>query len=228
MDGQKYENSGQLVILFSPKTGLFHCLADRLQHQLLHDEIGLGVGVAAVVAELFREGVVLVGQGGVVIHIDDAVGPGVLFKALVDLDDGLGGVLDVGVPHEGGAGWDRGDERHDVVGSGQLAHGHDIVHHLGWFHPIGVVCHVVGARHDDHRLGVEVDDIGGEACQHLRRSLSADAPAAIVVLAEEVGVVVGPVLGDGVPHEDHLGEVAALGNALIVSPEAVEPEPILL
>ena len=52
MDGQKYENSGQLVILFSPKTGLFHCLADRLQHQLLHDEIGVGVGVAAVVAEV--------------------------------------------------------------------------------------------------------------------------------------------------------------------------------
>ena len=228
MDGQKYENSGQLVILFSPKTGLFQRLVNRLQRQLLHDEIGVGVGVAAVVAELFREGVVFVGQGGVVIYIDDAIGPGVLFKAFVDLDDGLGGVLDVGVPHEGGAGWDRGDERHDAVGAGQLAHGHHVFDYFGRFHPVGVVRHVVGARHDDHRLGVEVDDIGGEARQHLRRGLSADAPAAIVVLAEEVGVVVGPVLGDGVPHEDHLWEVAALGNALIVSPEAVEPEPILL
>ena len=32
-------------------TGLFQRLTDRLQHQLLHDEIGVGVGVAAVVAE---------------------------------------------------------------------------------------------------------------------------------------------------------------------------------
>ena len=51
MDGQKYENSGQLVILFSPKTGLFHCLANGLQHQLLRDEIGVGVGVASVGGE---------------------------------------------------------------------------------------------------------------------------------------------------------------------------------
>lgn len=88
--------------------------------------------------------------------------------------------------------------------------------------------HVVGAGHDDHRLGTEVDDVGGEPCQHLGGGLSADAPAAIVVLAEEIGMVEGPVLSDGVPHEHHLGVVAAFCNALIVSPEAVESAPVLL
>ena len=82
--------------------------------------------------------------------------------------------------------------------------------------------------HDEIGVGVGVAAIGGEARQHLGRGLPADAPAAIVVLAEEFGMVEGPILGDGVPHEDHLGEVAALGNALVVSLVAIEPEPILL
>ena len=170
----------------------------------------------------------LVGQGGMVIDIDDAGGIGILPQPLVNSDDGLGGVLNVGVLRKSGARRDGADERHDVVGAGQLAHGHHVLHHFVGFHPIGVVRHVVGAGHDDHRLGVEVDDVGGEARQHLGRGLSADASAAVVVLAEEFGMVEGPVLGDGVPHEDHLREVAALGNALIVSLVAVETEPILL
>ena len=107
--------------------GLFHHYFYRLQHQLFHDEVGVGIGVAAVVAVFFGEGVVLVGEGGVVIDVDDAVGFGVCFQALVNVNDGLGGVLDVGVPHKASAGRDGADDGHNAVGAGQSAHGHDVV-----------------------------------------------------------------------------------------------------
>ena len=117
---------------------------------------------------------------------------------------------------------------HDVVGTCQLAHGHDVLHHLVGLHPVGVVRHVVGAGHDDHCLGVQVDDVGREACQHLCRRLSADASAAEVVLLEELGVVECPVFRDGVAHEHHFGEFAAGDDAFVVGLVAVEAEPILL
>ena len=61
--------------------------------------------MAAVVAERLGEAVVFVGEGGVVIHIRDAVGYSIGMQALVDVDNGLCGAFDVGIPHEGGAGW---------------------------------------------------------------------------------------------------------------------------
>ena len=83
-------------------------------------------------------------------------------------------------------------------------------------------------RNWHHRLGMEVNDIGRKAQQHLRRGLSADAPTAIVVLFEELGMEIGPVFSDRVSHKHHLGEITALEDALIVGPETVETEPILL
>ena len=79
----------------------------------------------------------LVGQGGMVIHIDDVMGIGILPQPLVNVDDGLGGILDVGVPREGGARRDGADERHDVVGAGQLTHRHHVLYHFVRFHPNG-------------------------------------------------------------------------------------------
>ena len=56
---------------------LLHRLAYCFQHQAFHDVVGVGVGVAAVVAQLLSEAVLLVGKGGVVVDIHDAVGFGV-------------------------------------------------------------------------------------------------------------------------------------------------------
>ena len=208
--------------------GLFQSLSYRLQHQLLHDVVGVGVGVAAVGAVFLGEGASLVGEGDVVIDINDAVGVGVGFQSLVDVDDGLGGVLDIGIPHKAGTGRDGADDGNDAVGAGQSAHRHDIVDHLVRFHPVGVVRHIVGASHDDHRLGMEVDDISGETQQHLCRRLSADSPATIVMLTEEVGVEEYPIFSDGIAHKHHFRELATRNNALVVCLKAVESEPVIL
>ena len=79
---------------------LLHRLVDCLQHQFFHDVIRIGVWVATVGAEFLREGSLLVGEGGVVVDIHDVVGFGVGSQFLIDVDDGLGGILDVGIPHK--------------------------------------------------------------------------------------------------------------------------------
>ena len=58
-------------------SALLHRLAYRFQHQAFHDVVGVGVGVAAVVAQLLQKAVLLVGEGSVVINIHNAVGFGV-------------------------------------------------------------------------------------------------------------------------------------------------------
>ena len=87
--------------------------------------------------------------------------------------------------------------------------------------------HVVGASHDDHSLGMEVDDVGLKPHQHLRRGLATDASTAIVVAAEEIGMEISPVVGDGVAHKDHIGIIPTGDNTLIVGLIAIEAEPIL-
>ena len=49
--------------------------------------------MTAVGAEFRGEAAMLVGQGGMVIHIDDVMGIGILPQPLVNVDDGLGGIL---------------------------------------------------------------------------------------------------------------------------------------
>ena len=58
---------------------LSHRLLNGFQHQFLHQEIGFGIGVAAVGAEFLLESILLIGKGGVIIHIHDMVGLGVFF-----------------------------------------------------------------------------------------------------------------------------------------------------
>jgi len=200
---------------------------DSLQHQLLHEEVSVRQRMAAVFAEGAGQGAVLVGKGGVKVHVGDGVSLSVGFQVLVDPYDGLRGILDLGPPPERSAGWDGSDDGHNAVGTGNVAHGHHIVYHPVGLHPIGVVGHIVGAGHDDHRLGMQLDHVVGEPHQHLRRGLTADATPTKVVLAEKAGMIVSPVLSDGIAHEDHFGEDTALNDAGIVGMVTLEAEPIL-
>ena len=183
--------------------------------------------MAAVVAERFWESKFFVGKCCMVVHINDVIRLCIGFKAFVDVDDGLGGVFDLGPPPKRCAGWYGADDGHDAVGLGEVAHGDDVVDHLVGRHPIVVVRHIVGASHDDHSLRLEVDDISGEPDQHLCRGLSANASSTEVVAAEKVWMVEGPYFGDGVAHKNHLWVVAARDDTVVVGLIAVEAEPVL-
>ena len=97
-----------------------------------------------------------------------------------------------------------------------------------WFNVVIVVCNIVGARHNNHRFRTEVDDVGRKPHQHMRRGLPTDASSAEMMLSEEVGMVISPVVGNGIPHEDYLGVVFTGDNPFIVSLITVKSEPIFL
>ena len=102
-----------------------------------------------------------------IVNVDKTISIGVCPQALVDVDDGLARIADLFSPRELRAGWDGADDGDDAVGLGELAHGDDVVDHLVGCHPVVVVRHIVGAGHDDHGFGMQVDDISSEAHQHL-------------------------------------------------------------
>ena len=85
--------------------------------------------MAAVFAEGLGESLILVGEGGMIVYINDIVRLGVGFQAFVDVDDGLAGVSDFCSPNELRA-WRYGaDNGYDTIGLGKLAHGDDVVNH---------------------------------------------------------------------------------------------------
>ena len=124
--------------------------------------------MAAVVAERFWESKVLAGESRMVVDVNDVVCFSVGFQAFVDVDDGLSRVFDLWSPNERLARRYGADDGDDAVSLGDIAHGNDVFDHFFGRHPIIVVCHIICAGHDDHSLGMEVDDISGETYQHLR------------------------------------------------------------
>ncbi len=183
--------------------------------------------MAAVIAERLGKTEVLVGESRMVVEVNYPIRIGVYLQAFIDINDSLAWIIDLFTPRELGAGWDGADDGHDAIGLGLVAHGNDVVDHAFGRHPIFVMCHIVGASHDDHSLGVKVYDIIIEPHQHLRGGLSADASTTEVVATEEIRMVIGPVISDGVAYKDHFWVVIACNNALIVGLIAVEAEPIL-
>lgn len=113
------------------------------------------------------------------------------------------------------------------MGLGLVAHGNNVVDYSLRRHPIIVMCHIVGASHDDHSFWVEVYDIIVESHQHLRGGLATDASATEIVATEEIRVEIGPVVSYRVAHKDHFWVVAASNNAFIVGFIAIETEPVL-
>jgi hypothetical protein len=53
---------------------------------------------------------------------------------------------------------------------------------------------------NDHRGGLEIDDVGEEADEHLRGGLAADAAVDVGFIGERLGEF--PAVGDGVAEED--------------------------
>ena len=206
---------------------LFQGNAYGLQNHLFHGEISVGKGMAAVIAECLGKTEILVGKSRMVVEVNDSIRIGICLQAFIDINDSLAWIFDLFTPRELGAGWDGADDGHDAMGLGLVAHGNDVVDHSFGRHPIFVVCHIVGASHDDHSLWVQVYDIIIESHQHLRGGLATDASATEVVTAEKIRVEKGPVVGDGVAHKDHFWIVAAGNDAFVVGSITVEAEPVL-
>ena len=110
---------------------------------------------------------------------------------------------------------------------GQFAHRNHVVDHLVGSNPEIVVCHVVGARHDNYCLGMEVDDVGLEAHQHMGRGLSSDTSSEVVMGGEELGMEIRPVLGDGGAHENYVWVCFVGDNPFVVSFIIIKAEPVL-
>ena len=93
----------------------------------------------------------------------------------------------------------------DTIGLCQLAHGYDVLIYMVNGNVALIHCYVVGTCQYDNILGMQIDDIGTESCQHLGSNLSADTAAHIaLVVLEELGIEPAPVPCDGVAHEHHL------------------------
>ena len=90
-----------------------------------------------------------------------------------------------------------------------------------------VVRHIVGTCHNDHHSRMKVYDIRLETHQHVRRGLSTDTPSEIVVFGKKLGMVIGPILSDGITHKHHLGICLVGNNTLVVSFVVYEAKPIL-
>ena len=176
--------------------------------------------MAAVGGDAVLHGAVGLGKGFPVIDIVDLGFLAVVLQHVVHGADGAGGVLDLGGPVEAGAGGHGADEGTDAVSLGKLAHGDDVLDGVLEGDHAVVACHVVGACHDEHEFGLEGDDVGLEADEHLAGSLTADAAAGEVVLLEELLVHASPVVGDAVAHEDDLRGLGEFGVGLLVTPEA--------
>jgi len=142
------------------------------------------------------EAVLAVVQGGVVVDVGQALIAGVGRQPGVDGADAFNG-LQGWAPGEFGGRRDRREDHADVVGLGLFDHGADVVLDPGDGGRAGVAGDVVGAGHDLHHAGVQVDHILAVANQHLGCGLAADA--AIQHLAREEGRILNlPQFGDGV------------------------------
>ena len=186
----------------------FERLLDRRVGERRHDRVALRVRVQVVSAQLAAQQPGLIEHRREVVKVDVALGRRVLLHPVVDRTDPLHRTQRRLRPercyHVVVA--DREDARQhdlDLVGPGQLRHRHDVALDLLVGHRAGVGGDVVGAGEDDDRPGFQVDDVGTETEQHLRRRLAADAPADVALVGREVVAEprVRPGVGDRVAHE---------------------------
>ena len=171
---------------------------EALDEDVLHDLVALQVGVQAVAGAVGVHGLVVGDEGGVVVEDGDVVLATVLGNHGVELLNLLGQVGNLGTPAGALGGREQAEDGTDAVGTGELAHGDDVVEGVLEGYGTVVEADVVDTSKDGDKAGLHVDDILTEAAQHLAADLSADAAAQQVVRLEERGVLVPPALGDGV------------------------------
>ncbi len=150
----------------------------------------------AVFAEVGFEEAFVVDHGGEIVEVDVAVGFGVGLDPFVELEDffGRAAVADVdgfavAVVAVIADGHDAGEDDADFVGVGEFAHRFEIGFDLFEGHGAGVAGDVVGAGEDDDDFGLERDDVGAEADEHLRRGLAADAAVDVGLAGKEAAVL---------------------------------------
>src|SRR5579864_2485105 len=93
-------------------------LVDRMASEGFHLRITLAVRMHAIVAEGLFHRVPLVGQGFVIVHIDQAPIVGQLSQPLVELDDVLGGLGHRTAPGKIARRSHRGEYDADIIGQG--------------------------------------------------------------------------------------------------------------
>jgi hypothetical protein len=86
------------------------------------------------------------------------------------------------------------------VGTGDLAHRHDVVARILGRHRTRVVGDVIRAGHDVHDLRLERDDVGMHSHEQLRRCLRADA-APDVSARQELRIGARPPFRDRIAKE---------------------------
>ena len=112
---------------------------------------------------------------------------------------------------------------------GDVGHAAEIIlRHLRGHRP-GVAGNVVGAGHDVHGLGLQLDHVAVHAKQHLRCRLPADA-AIDAAASEEARPLVVPALGDRIAEEDNIdrlvrGEQGGIIVAVIINHPEIPAEP---
>ena len=85
----------------------------------------------------------------------------------------------------------------------------------------GVSGYVVCAGQNDNYFGLEGDDVGAKADEHLGRSLAADSAVHVRFAGEKLSGAAAPGIGDGITHEDDNGHRQRVGAALRFPPDNV-------
>ena len=115
------------------------------------------------------------------------------------------GISELLAPGQDFGGQDCREHGFDAMAGGKFRHRDDIAIDILQLDEAVVAGDVIDSRQDDHILRMQFQHIVAEADQHLGRRLSADAPSEEMVLPEPVGVQFGPVVRDGIAHEDSSG-----------------------
>ena len=173
----------------------------------LHDIVAGCNGMYTVLGVDVGQSALLIDQSRVVIHIRYAILLGIVAEQRIESTDDLGGVLHLFTPRILRCGQHRADDGADVMKLRQFAHRLHIVNDMLDGDVAVVECDIVGAGQDDHDLRLQSDDIRLKTHEHLGGYLSADAAVGVVVVGEEQGVRIVPLVGDGIADEDYGGRL---------------------
>ena len=137
-----------------------------------------------------------------IIYEFDAVAVGICADHVVHLVDRRRHVPELRPPRECGGRGQGAENRLDVVQFRKFAHRLDIAHYPFYGNRAVVAGDVVDSGKDYDLLRIKVYDILPETDDHLACRLSADPASQEIVLLEEIRILPGPCISNGIPVKD--------------------------
>ncbi len=191
---------------------------------LVHHGIAVGRRVDVILRQALARAKPVAFEGAPVVGIRRACGLGIGLYPCVEALNARAGIKS-GAPGKLVRGRDRGQDHADAVCLCHFGHAAQVALDLLVGHRAGVGGDIVGARHDLHGLGPQIDHVLPEADEHLRGGLATN-PAPDPARREERAIEIEPALCDGIADQHDPGPGAGRDDGGIVGAIPGSPGPV--